>query len=93
MDPGSTKITVDEMRGMPALSSDGKILGTIRNAVMNTKTGELLDIVVEPKEGVDPMLFRQDAQGNIVFPFENVVSVKDVAVIRTEVADTKRKSD
>ncbi len=81
------KITMDEMRGMPALSNDGRILGTIRNVVMNTKSGELLDIVVEPKEGVDPMLFRQDAQGNVMFPFEDVVSVRDVVVIKTERLD------
>ena len=75
------KITEDELRGKTVMSEEGLYLGIMRNSTADTKTGELLGLLVEPSDDVDPRLYHQDNQGNLVFPFNSIKSVKDVIII------------
>jgi len=75
------KITEDELRGKTVMSEEGLYLGIMRNSTVDTKTGELLGILVEPSDDVDPRLYHQDNKGHLVFPFNSIKSVKDVIII------------
>ncbi len=75
------KITEDELRGKTVMSEEGLYLGILRNSTVDGKTGELLDILVEPSDDVDPRLYHLDKQGHLVFPFNTIKSVKDVVII------------
>ena len=74
-------ITEDRLRGKSVMSEEGLYLGILRNSTVDEKTGELLNILVEPSEDVDPRLYHLDTQGHIVFPFNTIKSVKDVIII------------
>lgn len=74
-------ITEDKLRGKTVMSEEGLYLGILRNSTVDEKTGELLNILVEPSEDVDPRLYHLDQQGHIVFPFSSIKSVKDVIII------------
>lgn len=75
------KITEDELRGKTVMSEEGLYLGVMRNTTTDKKTGELINILVEPSEDVDPRLYHLDNQGQLVFPFNSIKSVKDVVII------------
>jgi sporulation protein YlmC with PRC-barrel domain len=75
------KVTEDELRGKTVMSEEGLYLGVMRNATTDKKTGELLNILVEPSEDVDPRLYHLDDHGQLVFPFNSIKSVKDVVII------------
>lgn len=75
------KITENELRGKTVMSEEGLYLGVMRNSTVNSKTGALLTILVEPSEDVDPRLYHLDNQGHLVFPFNSIKSVKDVIVV------------
>jgi sporulation protein YlmC with PRC-barrel domain len=75
------KITENELRGKSVMSEEGLYLGIMRNATVDSKTGELIGILVEPSDDVDPRLYHLDNQGHIVFPFDTIKSVKDVIII------------
>ena len=61
------------------MSSDGSMLGTLYNIVMNIRTGELINLVVKPDLAVD--LSRYQSEGNyMLIPFGSVRAVKDVIV-------------
>ncbi len=75
------KITENELRGKTGMSEEGLYLGIMRNTTVDSKTGELLNILVEPSDDIDPRLYHLDKQGQIVFPFETIKSVKDVIII------------
>jgi sporulation protein YlmC with PRC-barrel domain len=75
------KVTEDELRGKTVMSEEGLYLGVMRNATTDKKTGELLNILVEPYEDVDPRLYHLDDHGQLVFPFNSIKSVKDVVII------------
>ena len=75
------KITENELRGKSVMSEEGLYLGIMRNSTVDSKTGELIGILVEPSDDVDPRLYHLDNQGNLVFPFNSIKSVKDVIII------------
>lgn len=75
------KITENDLRGKTVMSEEGLYLGIMRNSTVDTKTGQLVSILVEPSDDVDPRLYHLDNQGHLVFPFESIKSVKDVIII------------
>ncbi len=75
------KITENELRGKSVMSEEGLYLGIMRNATVDSKTGQLVGILVEPSDDVDPRLYHLDNQGHLVFPFDSIKSVKDVIII------------
>lgn len=74
----------NELRGKKVMSSGGLYLGIIRNITVDEKTGNLLDLVVEPSDKIDPRLYNQNEEGYIIFPFDAVKSVKDFVILSEE---------
>ena len=75
------KITENDLRGKTVMTEEGLYLGIMRNSTVDIKTGELIGILVEPSDDVDPRLYHLDNQGHLVFPFGSIKSVKDVIII------------
>ena len=83
---------ITEMRGMlmariftknlskkNVMSSDGSMLGTLYNIVIDIQTGELVNLVVKPDLAVDRS--RYQSEGNyMMIPFGSVRAIKDVIV-------------
>ena len=77
------KISENELRGKSVMSEEGLYLGIMRNTLVDKKTGELKNLLVEPSDDIDPRLYHLDNQGYLVFPFDSIKSVKDVIIIGT----------
>ena len=75
------KITENDLRGKTVMSEEGLYLGVMRNTTVDTRTGSLTGILVEPSDDVDPRLYHLDSEGHLVFPFDSIRSVKDVIII------------
>jgi sporulation protein YlmC with PRC-barrel domain len=75
------KLLENDLRGKTVMSEEGLYLGILRNSTVDGKTGELLNILIEPSDDVDPRLYHLDNQGHIVFPFSSIKSVKDVVIV------------
>ncbi len=63
------------------MTNDGQILGMIENFIVDTATGELHHVLVIPAEEIEPRLYKTDAQGRLVLPFQNMRAVRDVVVM------------
>jgi sporulation protein YlmC with PRC-barrel domain len=74
-------ITENELRGKSVMSEEGLYLGVMRNTTVDSKTGKLVGLLVEPSDDIDPRLYHMDNQGYLVFPFDSIKSVKDVIII------------
>lgn len=70
-----------ELRGKTVMTNDGQILGMIENFIVDTITGELHHVLVIPAEEIEPRLYKTDAQGRLVLPFQNMRAVRDVVVM------------
>lgn len=77
------KISENELRGKSVMSEEGLYLGIMRNTLVDKKTGELKNLLVEPSDDIDPRLYHLDNQGHLIFPFDSIKSVKDVIIIGT----------
>ena len=75
------KITENELRGKSVMSEEGLYLGIMRNTLVDTRTGAIKSLLVEPSDDIDPRLYHLDKQGHLVFPFDSIKSVKDVIII------------
>ena len=75
------RITENELRGKTVMTEEGLYLGVMRNTTVDTKTGDLIGVLIEPSDDVDPRLYHLDKQGHLVFPFNSIKSVKDVIII------------
>ena len=75
------KILENEKRGKTVMSEEGLYLGVLRNTTVDGKTGEMVSVLVEPSDDVDPRLYHLDDQGHLVFPFTSIKSVKDVVIL------------
>ncbi len=83
MEGKKLRITESELRGKTVMSEEGLYLGIMRNTTVDSKTGQMLDILVEPSDDVDPRLYHLNDNGQLVFPFNSIKSVKDVVIIGT----------
>ncbi len=72
---------ITELRGKTVMSTDGTILGTIDNLVIDTESGNVQHLLVIPSDDFQNRNFDTDAQGRLILPFKNMKSVKDVVVL------------
>ncbi len=70
-----------ELRGKTVMTNDGQILGMIENFILDTRSGKVQDVLVIPAEEIEPRLFKTDAQGRIILPFQGMKAIKDVVVM------------
>ncbi|KAF5415832.1 MAG: hypothetical protein C5S48_04650 [Candidatus Methanogaster sp.] len=74
------KIFAKNLSKKNVMSSDGSILGTLYNVVIDIRTGELINLVVKPDMSVDRNLYQ--SEGNyMLIPFSAVRAIKDVMVV------------
>ena len=75
------KVLESDMRGKTVMSEEGLYLGILRNSLVDSKTGQLVNILVEPSEDIDPRLYHLDEMGHLVFNFDSIKSIKDVIIV------------
>lgn len=75
---------VTELKGKTVMTSDGLLLGTISNFMVDTDTGQINHVLVNPAEDLASDSQDRDAQGRLVLPFKSMKSVKDVVVLETK---------
>lgn len=72
-----------ELERKDVVASDGKVLGKAKTIMVDEINGAVTHLIVEPFDEVDVRAFTTDEEGNLIFPFEKVQSVKDVIVVQT----------
>ena len=68
------------IRKKRVMSTDGKIIGQIKNISFDAKTGLLKQLVVRPDAGFDTSGFRVENDA-IVIPFDAVKDITDFIVV------------
>jgi len=80
-----------ELIGKTVMTQDGQILGMLNNFMMDSRTGKIHDVLVVPAQDIESRLFKMDAQGRVILPFQGLRAVKDV-VVMTAPTQTKAPS-
>ena len=62
------------------MSTDGIVIGTIRNIMADYKSGEVTDLVVKPEPGFDTSNYKYE-DDKLFIPFEAVKDIRDYIVV------------
>ena len=71
---------VHNIRRKRVMSTDGKIIGQIKNISFDAATGQLLRLVIRPDVSFDTTGFRVENEA-ITIPFEAVKDITDFIVV------------
>lgn len=71
--------------GKTIVSKTGKRFGDVGDIVFETKSGELIHIVLRnPTPYVEKLELEKDKEGNVLIPFSAVISSGDFVVVAEE---------
>jgi sporulation protein YlmC with PRC-barrel domain len=74
-----------QLIGKIVVSKTGKRFGEVGDLVFETKSGELIHmILVNPTAYTQKLELEKDKEGNILIPFSSVIAVGDFMVIAEE---------
>ncbi len=74
------KILAKNISNKRVMLTDGSELGMVYNVIMESKTGELLYLVVKPNTFIDTSKYK--SQDNyLMIPFDAVRAAKDYAIV------------
>ncbi len=72
---------VSDLVKKEVMTSDGELIGTVDNFVIDTDTGEIRTVLVKATGGVSIQGFQRDAKGRYMIPLPSMKSFKDVFVV------------
>jgi len=74
-----------QLIGKIVVSKSGKKFGEISNILFETRTGELIQIILKnPTPHIQNLELEKDNSGNLLIPFSSVIAVGDFVVISEE---------
>lgn len=74
-----------QLIGKTIVSKTGKRFGEVGDIVFETRSGELIHMVlVKPTQYIEKLELEKDQEGNILVPFSAVVAIGDFMVISEE---------
>ena len=62
------------------VTNEGKVIGTLKNLVVDFETGQVVDMIVQPDPSFDASGYRVEGDRMFV-PFESVKDIKDYIVV------------
>ena len=69
-----------ELRGKTVMTEDGQIIGVLADFIVDTRSGKIESLLVQPAEAVEPRLFKVDPEGRLILAFRSMKAVRDVIV-------------
>lgn len=74
-----------QLIGKTVVSKTGKRFGEVSDITFETRTGELLQIILKNPTGyTEGLELEQSKEGNLVIPFSAVIAVGDFVVVAEE---------
>jgi sporulation protein YlmC with PRC-barrel domain len=79
------KKTLKELVGKLIVTKEGKRLGIIQDVTFETKTGELIHIVVkEPTPYTRSINLEKTEEGETLIPYNSIIAIGDFVVVSEE---------
>jgi sporulation protein YlmC with PRC-barrel domain len=74
-----------ELIGKTVVSKTGKRFGEVGDIIFETKSGELIHmVIVNPTVYAEKLEVERDKKGNILIPFSAVIAIGDFMVVAEE---------
>ncbi|MBT4136039.1 hypothetical protein HOD75_00030 [archaeon] len=74
-----------EILNKPVVTKEGKKLGTIKDITFETRTGELIHIVIkEPSPYSTQLNLERSNQSEVLIPYSAIIAIGDFVVVSEE---------
>ena len=74
-----------EIVGKPVVTKEGKKLGTVRDITFETRTGELIHIVIKDSSPyLSQLNVERSQQGEALLPYNSIIAIGDFVVVSEE---------
>lgn len=74
-----------QLMGKVVVSKTGKRFGEVGDIIFETKSGELIHLVLtNPTPYIDKLELEKDKEGNVLIPFSAVIAIGDFMVVAEE---------
>jgi sporulation protein YlmC with PRC-barrel domain len=84
-DKGMDKRFSKDLIGKDVVSKSGKRFGKVGDLVFETKSGELINVVlVEQTMYTDKLELERDRENNVLIPYSAVIAIGDFVVVAEE---------
>ena len=79
------KIHARQLIGKTVVTKTGKKFGEVANITFETRTGELIQVVLKNTTALcDSLDLEKDSKGNVLIPYSAVVALGDFVVVAEE---------
>lgn len=83
--PKKEKVNFSELLKKVVVSKSGKKFGELSDVLVDTRSGELIDLVIEnPTKFAKSVASREDEMERVLLPFSAVSSVTDFVIVSEE---------
>lgn len=75
-----TKTLARSLSRKKIMTNDGKMIGTLKNIIVDIDTGQIVDLIVHPDPSFDTAGYRVEGD-RLFINFESVKDIKDYIVV------------
>ena len=74
-----------EVLGKPVVTKEGKKLGIVRDITFETRTGELIHLVLkDPSNYSNQLNLERSQQSEVLVPYNSIIAIGDFVVVSEE---------
>lgn len=74
-----------QLLGKTVVTKSGKKFGEIGNITFETRTGELIQLILKnPTQYIENLNLEKDNSGSVLIPFSSVIAIGDFVVVSEE---------
>jgi sporulation protein YlmC with PRC-barrel domain len=74
-----------EILTKPVVTKEGKKLGVVKDITFETRTGELIHIIIkDPSEYSSQLNLERSQQSEILIPYNSIIAIGDFVVVSEE---------
>jgi len=71
-----TRILARQLSKKKIMTNDGKVIGTLKNIIVDDETGQVIDLIIHPDSSFDTSGYRLEGD-KLYINFEAVKDIKD----------------
>ena len=74
-----------EILNKPIVTKEGKKLGVVKDITFETRTGELIHLVIkEPSQHTSQLNLESSQKGEMLIPYNSIIAIGDFVVVSEE---------
>ncbi|MCX6699683.1 MAG: PRC-barrel domain-containing protein [Methanomicrobiales archaeon] len=75
-----TRILARQLSKKKIMTNDGKVIGTLKNIMVDDETGQVIDLIIHPDSSFDTSGYRLEGD-KLYINFDAVKDIKDYIVV------------